>query len=294
MLLKFKEWDEEINEGIKPMEKIVNWLSANFGGSIGKIDALLSRISKIETEYTDEWNVIQTDIDSLEIKKAQTKSDAAEIKKLERMIDRNEKLLTALLKKKTADVDKIDDKVEKITEGNQRLISYWNLKKSELEAELAEALYKLAKELTDESVADELYDKYKTAALEAKRKDRLFRERFGDLEKAKEVDKEIEPASKSKKKFNIDPLLGMNAAQFTKFAQGLDKPSAKKLVSFLITERNERYVTLDLEKEKLEDKGDKEGADKEQIVKDIKEIRELLMEQIRDLRTKITIARRYA
>ena len=291
MLLEFKEWENEvINEASKPMDKIVNWLSSNFGGSIGKIDSLLSKISKIETDYASDWNDIQTDVDALEIKKAQTKNDPAENKKLERMIDRNHKLTVALGKKKNADINDIDKKVEDVTKDNERLVSYWNLKKSELEVELAEKLYKHAKTLTDDSVADQLYDKYKDAALEAKRKDEMFREKFGKMDLAKGIQTEDVP----KGNFSIDPILGMNSVQFTKYAQGLSLQDVKSLVSFLIKERNERYVTLDQEKEKLEDAAEKKGESKTSVSKDVKEIRELLMGQIRDLRTKITIARRYA
>src|SRR6056300_2066811 len=151
MLLKFKEWDSHnINEKDASIDKIMNWLSSNFGGTISKIDSLLADINSIESQYSKDWNDIQTDIDALEIKKAQTKSDPAESKKLERMIDRNQKLVVALNKKRKADIDKIDNKVEKLTKGKQRLVSYWNLKKSELEADLAEKMYKMAKDLTDE------------------------------------------------------------------------------------------------------------------------------------------------
>ena len=102
MLLKFKEWDNSnptMNESA-PLEKIVNWLSSNFGGSVSEIDGLLSKVASIETQYVQDWNDIQTDIDSLEVRKAQTKADAAELKKLERMIDRNKKIVGCFTKKK--------------------------------------------------------------------------------------------------------------------------------------------------------------------------------------------------
>jgi len=297
MLLNFKEWEyQNINEKDAGLDKIVNWLSSNFGGSISKIDNLLSDISSIETKYSQEWNEIQTDIDALEIQKAQAKSDPAEAKKIERMIDRNQKLLSALSKKRKADIDKIDSKVEKITKGNQRLISYWNLKKSELEADLAENLYKMAKDLTDESIADDLYNKYKKAALDAKKKDDRFREKFGKLDLAKPsilksdgVDKVI-----SKANFSMDPIFSMNAPQFTKFVQDLEKGQVGALIKAMQSERNEKYAILDTERDRLEDQAKKKGLSADSVEKDMSDLRETLMRQIRDLRTKITIARRYA
>ncbi len=297
MLLKFKEWESQnINEGDVSLDKIMNWLSSNFGGTISKIDSLLSKISSIETQYSKDWNDIQTDIDALEVKKAQTKSDPAEAKKLERMIDRNQKLLTALNKKRKADIAKVDDKVEKLTKGKTRLVSYWNLKKAELEADLAENMYKMAKDLTDESVADELYDKYKEAALQAKSKDEKFRERFGRLELAKSSTLKSDAESKaiSGANFSMDPIFSMNAPQFTKFVQDLEKSQVSALIKAMQSERNERYATLDTERDRLEAQAEKKGLSRDSVKRDLSDLRETLMRQIRDLRTKITIARRYA
>jgi len=297
MLLKFKEWESQnINEGDVSLDKIMNWLSSNFGGTISKIDSLLSKISSIETQYSKDWNDIQTDIDALEVKKAQTKSDPAEAKKLERMIDRNQKLLTALNKKRKADIAKVDDKVEKLTKGKTRLVSYWNLKKAELEADLAENMYKMAKDLTDESVADELYDKYKEAALQAKSKDEKFRERFGKLELAKPSTLKSDTESKaiSGANFSMDPIFSMNAPQFTKFVQDLEKSQVSALIKAMQSERNERYATLDTERDRLEAQAEKKGLSRDSVKRDLSDLRETLMRQIRDLRTKITIARRYA
>jgi hypothetical protein len=299
MLLNFKQWESQnLNEKDSSLEKIMNWLSSNFGGSIAKIDSLLGQINAIETQYSKDWNDIQTDIDALEIQKAQTKNDPAESKKLERMIDRNQKLLSALSRKRKADIDKIDSKVEKVTDGKSRLISYWNLRKAELEADLTEKLYKLAKQLTDDSVAEELYDKYKKAALEAKKKDESFRQKFGKLElvKSASIDKIEGDGEKpmTKANFSMDPIFAMNAPQFTKFVQSLEKGQVSSLIKSLQKERNERYATMDTERDRLEDQAEKKGFSKEDVKRDLKDLRETLMEQIRDLRTKITIARRYA
>lgn len=296
MLLNFKEWESQnLNEKDSSLDKIMNWFSSNFGGSISKIDSLLGQINSIETQYSKDWNDIQTDIDALEIQKAQTKSDPAESKKLERMIDRNQKLLSALSKKRRADIEKIDAKVEKVTEGKARLISYWNLKKAELEADITENLYKMAKQLTDESVADELYDKYRKAALDAKKKDDQFREKFGKLELAKSstIDKMSDENIITGSNFSMDPIFAMNAPQFTKFVQNLDKNQVSSLIKSLQKERNERYATLDTERDRLEDQAKKKGLSKDSVSSDLKDLRDTLMEQIRDLRTKITIARRY-
>lgn len=296
MILNFKDWEfKNISESDSSLDKIMNWLGSNFGGAIAKIDGLLGQIISIETQYTKDWNEIQTDIDALEIQKAQTKSDPAESKKLERMIDRNEKLLSALQKKRMADVTKIDVKVEKVTDGKLRLISYWNLKKAELEADITEKLYKMAKQYTDESVADDLYSKYRKAALDAKTKDDKFREKFGklDLAKSSTIGKTDDKRIMVGSSFSMEPIFAMNAPQFTKFIQGQEKSQVSFLIKSLQKERNERYATLDTERDRLEAEAKKKGLSKTSVSVDLKSLRETLMEQIRDLRTKITIARRY-
>ena len=296
MLYNFKQWQNEValNES-KSIDNIMNWLSTNFGGSVSKIDTLLASILSIEEDYMKEWNDIQTEIDSLDVQKAQIKSDPAEAKKLERMISRNQKLLDALSKKRRSAIDAVEKKVEDATKGKQRLISYWNMKKSEAESDVAEKLYKMAKNLTDSSIADELYDKYKDAALMAKKKDEQFRSKFGDLKLSSPSTIEVGDEKITKTgSFSLDPILAMNAVQFTKYAQGLEKNSVKELIRFMMTERNERYATLDTERDRLEAQADKKGISSAEVKASLKDLRETLMEQIRDLRTKITIARRYA
>jgi hypothetical protein len=294
MILRFSEWNNRSVNESSSLDKIMNWLSSNFGGSVSKIDNLLSNINSIETKYIKDWNQIQTEIDALDIQKDQTKNDPAEYKKLERMIDRNMGLISALNKKKAAEIAKIDNKVEEIVGGNSKLIAYWNSRKSKLEADLAEKIYNISKDLTDETVSDELYQKYKKALLSARKKDADFVKKFGRLDLSKSVEREDEETyNLSRPKFSLDPILAMNAAQFTKYVQGLEKSQIKVLIKILMTERNERYAFIDTERDRLEASGSLKGSENKDANKSFKDFRENLMRQIRDLRTKITIARRY-
>lgn len=293
-MLNFKQWSTQnsfVNEG-KTTDKIFNWLSSNFGGSIAKIDGLLSDVLQIENDYMKEWNDIQTEIDSLQIQRSQIKSDPAEAKKLERMIENNNKLLTALGRKRKSAVDKLNSKVEEVTKGKPRLVSYWNLKKSELEADIAEDLYNLAKKLTDKSIGDELYDKYKEAALNAKNKDQAFRDSFGKLDLADVIKNRGDSLSiSSDSDFSLDKILSMSTSEFTKYSQDMTRPEVKRLINFLTKERNEMYVELDQDKEKIE--SSTTTLDKKEKAEKLRDLRETRMPIIRDLRSKITIARRY-
>ena len=130
----------------------------------------------------------------------------------------------------------------------------------------------------------------------AKKKDEQFREKFGSLKLSAPttIDSEETTKTSSVQQFSLDPILAMNAVQFTKYVQGLEKSAVRDLIKFMMTERNERYATLDTERDRLEDQAKKKGLDQAEVKKSLKDLRETLMEQIRDLRTKITIARRYA
>ncbi len=206
--------------------------------------------------------------------------------------------MNSLARKRRSQIDSIEKKVEDVVKEKQRLIKYWNFKKSQAEVDVAERLYKLAKNLTDQSIADELYDKYKDAALVAKKKDDDFRKTYGKLDLSADSTLGKEESSEEKaissSKFSMDSILSMNAVQFTKYVQGLEKVQVKDLIKTMMTERNERYATLDTERDRLKSQADSKGLSKSEISKSLKDFRENLMEQIRDLRTKITIARRYA
>jgi hypothetical protein len=160
-------------------------------------------------------------------------------------------------------------------------------------------MYKRSKDLADTTESRDLYDKYKKAVLAAKERDLAFRNKYGDL--ISREDKK-EEASKSKgsapsTEASADLYITMSLADFTKAVSDLTPAQAKSLVSSLIKQRNELYVQMDMEREALNDQIANKtgsGATRDDAAKKIKEIREKYMETIRDLRSKITIARKNA
>jgi len=100
MVYNFRQWDKftSLNEA-NALEKIFGWFGSIFGGTISKIDSYLEDIIQLEEDYAKEWDEIATEIDSLEVQKAQISNDPAESRKLDRMIDRNEKLIQSALRK---------------------------------------------------------------------------------------------------------------------------------------------------------------------------------------------------
>ena len=92
-------------------------------------------------------------------------------------------------------------------------------------------------------------------------------------------------------------LAKLPLTEFTNAIKGYIPAQAKKLVSFLLKERNDRYVAMDMERDILNkevEKSSNPDEAREFSSKRIKEIREKYMDEIRDLRSKITIAKKYA
>jgi len=305
MTLNFKDW-ESLNEA-NIFDKLKNFLSGAFGGDVSKLDSLGEEYRSAEMDYVDEWESIQEEIDKLELERSQTKADPAEIKKIDRLVQRNNQLLTAQEKAHAKKTDDIFAKVKKIISENRRLRIYWERLKSKIDVEITQDMYEKAKKLADSSLSGNLYGKYKDALLKSKQKDEEFREKYGNL-----MTREIQVRSKSSKydDFDIDSsepeikfktsfsyLANLPISEFSKEIKDLDRKEAKSLLSYLIKERNERYVAMDLEKDAL-NKFVTKASDKTKardIAEDkAKDIRAKYMGEIRDLRSKITLTRKYA
>ena len=302
MVYNFKQWDLQysLNEG-KSMKDILNWFGSFFGGSLSKIDSYLEDIVQIEEDYIKEWDKIVTEIDALEVQKAQISNDPAEARKLDRMIDRSERLLQSLLSKKNSSIAEIEEKVRKITEKDSKLVSYWNLKKTGSEREIAERLYDISKKLTNPDLGEELYDRYKQAALDARQKDEDFRKKYGDMKlpstdhligsaSLKKLGKDFGPSKIAKTTLN--KILGYSGIEFEKYARELSKENARDLIRELTRVKNEMCALRDLDIERFESEAKRKGLTEIQLRREIRNLKAMHTDKIGDVRTKITIARR--
>tara|TARA_R110000868_G_scaffold111890_1_gene301759 strand:- start:93 stop:1028 length:936 start_codon:yes stop_codon:yes gene_type:complete len=311
MTLKFKEWDSLNEAGI--FDTIKNWLSGTFGGSIDSLDKLANEYRSAELEYVEKWEDINVEIDKLDLERSQTKSDPAEIKRIDRLIQRNNELMDAQSRAHEKKTESIFTKVRDVISENKRVRIYWEKLKTKVDADIAEEMYKRAKNLADSSLSGSLYSKYKTALLKAKQKDTDFRNKYGNL-----MTKDIESGERFKDKSgsarstpgpdnsakqgnesdaSFEFLAKLPLVEFTNAIKEYVPTQAKKLVSFLLKERNDRYVAMDMERDILNKEVENSSSPdqaRELASKRIKEIREKYMDEIRDLRSKITIARKYA
>jgi len=310
MTLKFKEWGSLNEAGI--FDKIKNWLSGTFGGSIDSLDKLANEYRSAEIEYVEKWEDINVEIDKLDLERSQTKSDPAEIKRIDRLIQRNNELMDAQSRSHEKKTESIFTKVRDVISDNKRVRIYWEKLKTKVDADIAEEMYKRAKNLADSSLSGSLYSKYKAALLKAKQKDIDFRNKYGNL-----MTKDIEAGERFKDKSgstkstsgpdnytksgnesdaSFEFIAKLPLVEFTNAIKEYVPAQGKKLVSFLLKERNDRYVAMDMERDILNKEVENSASPdraRELASKRIKEIREKYMDEIRDLRSKITIARKY-
>lgn len=295
-LLKFNEWDQ-LNEA-NVFDKIKSWFSANFGGALSKIEDLLSEYRSAETEYVDEWEKIIEEIDKLELQRSQTKSDPAEVKKIERYIQRNRQVLEDMKKAHAKKIEHLMLKVKKSISDSRKLQGYWELNKTKIDAEVADDMLKRSKQLANVDLSGSLYAKYKEAVIKAKEKDQEFRDKYGDLmDKQKKFQAPSSSNKTSKSGFSdaaFDLYVTMSLGEFTNEVSELDNKERKELASFLINHRNDLYVRMEMEKESANEMFKSGELTREDLGKRMKEIREKYMDQIRDLRSKITVSRRNA
>jgi hypothetical protein len=294
-LLKFNEWDH-LNEA-NVFDKIKTWFSANFGGALSKIENLLSEYRSAETAYVDEWEKTAEEIDKLELQRSQTKSDPAEIKKIDRYLQRNRQVIEDMKKAHAKRIDHLMLKVKEAISDSRKLQSYWELNKTKIDAEVADDMFKRSKQLANVNLSGSLYSKYKEAVLKAKEKDAEFKEKYGDLLVTPKKGPDTTSTKTSKSGFSdaaFDLYVSMSLSDFTKEVDELDVKERRELTSFLLKQRNELYVQMEMEKESANSIFSNGEITKEDLGKTMKEIREKYMDPIRELRSKITVSRKNA
>lgn len=304
-LYNFQEWNQ-INES-KTMDKILNWFSGTFGGKVEKINKLIEKYKDLEFSFVDEWEDIKIEEDELKLKRSQIKHDPAELKKIDRMIIRNNDLLDALKKSHSKKTEEIFFDIKKIIEDNKRLKDYWENSKVKADVEVAEEMYKKAKKLTDRSEADTLYSRYRQAVILSKQKDEDFLELYGkySVDKYPLVPTQtpgqfasagLSPKEVGSSEASFEMLSKLPVIDFSAAIRDFSRDQSKKLLNFLIKERNDLYLAMDIERDSLNNEISSMPRNSDTLSyasKKTKEIREKYLTKIRELRTKITVCKKY-
>jgi hypothetical protein len=295
MNLSFEEW-ESLYEG-DFFDKVKNFLSRSVGGAISKLDELIESYRKSETDYIKDWDNGSIEKDKLHIELDQSKSDPAERKKIERMIKRNRDVLETAQRARVDRAQAIEKKAKSITKANPRLNGYWEVELSRINAEVSEILHKKAKSLNNEAEAEKLYSLYQKALMNSREKEEAFKSKYGSsfTEKGISVSSDEDLESGEGTEASQELYLNLPIKDFASKVKSLNPKERKALVQRLIKERNERYVSMDMEQDSLIKQLDSKKLKGKDLVEEkekIKKAKEKYLEEIRDLRGKITIARR--
>jgi hypothetical protein len=294
MILKFQDWNE-LNEA-NLFDKIGDWFQTTFGPSHNKLKKLLDEYKNLELKFVDEWEEVKIEIDKLELQKDQTKNDPAEQKKILRLVTRNKDYLASMGKAHEKNMDYIVKRVKKVIGEEQKLKNFWELNKSKVDAEVAQEMYDRSKQLSNKTLADNLYKSYREAVLIAKEKDQEFKEKYGNLNVNTWGDTVLNKNGNPirKEEINQNPYIDMPLGDFNAMIQKMEKKEIKSLVSSLTALRNDLYYKMDYERDSLNSRIAKGEVNKNEAAIKLKDIREMYMDKIRSLRTKITVARRNA
>lgn len=121
-----------INEGIG--DKIMNFLSKNLGGDVGKIDKILRGMKDEETNFIKDEHEAENKFYKLSAALAQLRSDKADKTELDSIrvkLTKVQKLLRDLVSSHNSIMDDFEKQVNILTKKSKRKTEYYNLKRAE-------------------------------------------------------------------------------------------------------------------------------------------------------------------
>ena len=270
---------DTLNES-KVLDSIKSWLSRSLGGPIKKLDELIFDYKSKELGYVEEWEDTLTDIDALEIT-SQTAKDVAEDKSAKRMIERKKDLLARIKDKHRKETDLIFSKAKSIIGKDNKLEEYWGKEKAEADAEIAKKMYDIAKDLSNDELKKTLYDKYKKAISNSDAAIKDYTKRFSKIKSEKSLSKE-----------KLVKITNLPLSEFMEEIKDLSEGEAKEVHKIATDKRNTLYAEMDVQIEKIK-RGASSSSGKELASKRIEKIKKKYMEEVREYRTKITLAKKY-
>jgi hypothetical protein len=173
-ILDWNEYKEtqKIEEGL--MSNLKNWLSRNFSGSVSKIDSYLNSWRAKEREYIKDKDKAESDINQLDLERSAMKKDPALYKANEASVRELKKKILALENLREKNFSLLESKLNKVIKNNKRLSDYYELRKSNMDVEIAKDLLDNYK--WDKVKEDEIYTRYSDALEEVRRKEKDFKD----------------------------------------------------------------------------------------------------------------------
>ena len=237
--------EESVNEGV--FDSIKNTLSKTFLGSlsyISMIDKVRAEVLKMEKESIQKKYSFEDEINSLKnsIKELSKTKDEAGIDRVNKTLEAKTKEHQSYNKMINLRIEKAISTIKDAIKGNKRRMEYWEAGKSQDELDLAEFVYRLAKQRASSSPED-----------------------LKDLEA--EIKKAKDEAEKSKKKLETD---AKNQEKREKEGSSDYRESLKNKKGRIEAIAKLDHEIIDLEKEL---KNTKKDFDKKQIQREIDKLK---------------------
>jgi hypothetical protein len=167
----------KIDEGA--IGSLKNFLGRLFGGKVSKLDEILKKYREHEADYWKEWsdNNFQYNAANLIYSQAHSPIEKGKQKEIMERVKRTSEVLeTARTEYKSA----LEKQASLLTGTNTRLKDYYDMKKAEADAAIAQDSYEGAKKMSDEKVIDTLYSNLDNVLKKVKEQDAAFKDKYGD------------------------------------------------------------------------------------------------------------------
>ena len=164
--------DEGAISGLK------NFLGRLFGGKVSKLDDIIKKYRTHEGEYWQEWSDATFQYNEASATKSMAKSAIVRGKQdeiMQRVKRTTDTLETARGEYKQA----LEKQANALVGSNERLKDYYESKKAEADAAIAQESYEEAKKLSDPKVIDAVYQNLESSLAKVMEQDKMFQEKYG-------------------------------------------------------------------------------------------------------------------
>lgn len=194
---------DDINEGI--FSGIMNFFSKVFGGRITDLDVLLRKYKDNESKYWSKWASANHEYNKAAAQR-EISTDPIDKRKHLEMMERASNLIKQTTRSRHSINDALERQAQIMIRGNQRLRSYWEMKKAKADEYVANKSYTTLKKEVDADTVDELYDRVKETQEKAKAKISKMPKGTSTIEFGDYADKSEETQEVPMSKFGVHDL----------------------------------------------------------------------------------------
>lgn len=288
-LLNFSDWGNSLNENSlnegKIADRVINSMSKTFGGKTSKMEKILNDIFVARREYVKDWEKAIKEIDKKEkdlavLDKVNPKApdDEEKIVSIKQTIRSLNDVIEKSEDKRDIKIRSLNSKGEEIYRGNARLKSYWNVRSSEYDVEIASLKHKIAKKLSNKKLQERIFGEFNSATEMLKKRARQLEENYGSLATGTSDSSKKLKTSGNKSFRNI---VDMSDKDFRSFISGIGPEEMVSLKNYIRDEH--RRLASDEKDLRARDKKESEANKGKNLTERQKEYRSVLKNIEKDI-----------